>query len=292
MPQIKLSMAGSKAEIERVHRYLEETFDEDGYPVAFMEINEDVDLFETSLYVDVAEADDAHRRILERVGSDAFGLAILREEMPDIDWVAHSLEGLTPVRVGRVVVHGAHDRGTIRANDIGIEIEAAQAFGTGHHGTTAGCLDMIQRIVRQRAPRRMLDLGTGSAVLAMAMAVLTGHKVLATDIDPLAIRIARDNARLNGLTDRIALAVAAGFAARAIRDAAPFDMIAANILAGPLIVLAPQMQAASLPGADIVLSGILDRQAARVQAAYVTSGFAVAGRTSREGWTTLHLRRR
>lgn len=292
MPQIRLSMSGGKAEIERVHRFLEDEFEDDAWPLAFMEINEDDDLFETSLYVDAEDEEAVLARIRERVGSDAFGLEIRRDEMPDIDWVAHSLEGLKPVRVGRVVVHGSHDREAVAAHEIGIEIEAAQAFGTGHHGTTAGCLDHIQQIVKQRAPARILDLGTGSGVLAFAAAKLIGRKVLATDIDPVAIAVARENARLNGCADLIEFAVAPGFTSAAIATAAPFDMIIANILAGPLMQLAPQMRAASLPGADIVLSGILDRQAARVCASYVTSGFAFQKRSSREGWTTLHFRRR
>jgi ribosomal protein L11 methyltransferase len=292
MAQIKLSMTGGKAEMQRVHRFLEQEFDEDAYPLAFMEINEDDDLFETSLYVDQADEAEVRDRMAASIGSDLFGLTLQREAMPDIDWVAHSLEGLKPVRVGRVVVHGRHDRAAVGHNEIGIEIEAAQAFGTGHHGTTAGCLAMLQSIVNRRVPVNMLDLGTGSAVLALALARLSRRPVLATDIDPLAIRIARENAALNGCGATLRFAVAKGFSARAIRMAAPFDLIVANILALPLIKLAPEMRRASLTGADIVLSGILDRQAASVTAAYVTSGFALQGRTSREGWSTLHLRRR
>jgi ribosomal protein L11 methyltransferase len=292
MPQIRLSMLGGKAEMERVHRFLEDEFEDDAFPLAFNEINEDEDRFETALYVDIDDETDVLDRIHNRVGSDAFGLSIIREAMPDIDWVAHSLSGLKPVRVGRVVVHGHHDRDAVRANEIGIEIEAAQAFGTGHHGTTAGCLAMLQAILKCHTPRRMLDLGSGSAVLALALAALTRRPVLATDIDPLAVRIAEENARLNGFGDLLHFAVASGFAAKAIRDAAPFDLIVANILAGPLMTLAPQMRSASRQGGNVVLSGILDRQAARVQAAYVSNGFALAGRTSREGWTTLHFIRR
>jgi ribosomal protein L11 methyltransferase len=292
MPQIRLSMSGGKAEITRVHRFLEDEFEDDGMPLAFSELNEDEDRFEVSLYVDETEADEAETRIRERLGSDAFGLSIIRETMPDIDWVAHSLEGLKPVRVGRVVVHGAHDRHVLSPNDIGVEIEAAQAFGTGHHGTTAGCIDMLQRILKARAPRRMLDLGAGSAVLAIALAKLTRRVVLATDIDPLAVEIARGNAALNGCKANVAFVVAPGFSAASIRQGAPYDLIVANILAGPLMQLAPQMRLASLPGSDLVLSGILDRQAARVVAAYVANGFAMQGRINREGWTTLHLRRR
>ncbi|NJR13432.1 MAG: 50S ribosomal protein L11 methyltransferase [Phyllobacteriaceae bacterium] len=292
MPQIKLSMVGGKAEIARVHRFIEDEFDDDGLPVSFSEINEDDDLFEAALYVDSADVEQAEARIRNRIGADAFGLRITHETMPDIDWVAHSLDGLNPVRVGRVVVHGAHDSATVLPNEIGIQIEAAQAFGTGHHGTTAGCLDMLQRVTKARAPRAMLDLGTGSAVLALALARLTNRPVLATDNDPLAITIARDNAALNGCAHLVRFAVAEGFACDAIRRAAPFDLIVANILAGPLMQLAPHMRSFSTIGADVILSGILDRQAARVQAAYVANGFALRGQTRREGWTTLHFTRR
>jgi ribosomal protein L11 methyltransferase len=292
MPQIRLSMAGGKAEIERVHRFLEDEFEEEAFPLSFSEINEDEDRFETALYVDEAEAEDALARIRERLGSDGFGLDIAREAMPDIDWVAHSLEGLKPVRVGRVVVHGRHDRAAVSAHEIGIEIEAAQAFGTGHHGTTAGCLAMMQRILKARRPARVLDLGTGSAVLALAYAKLAQIRVLGTDIDPVAISVARENATLNGAASKVDLVVATGFEARAIRDAAPFDLIIANILAGPLMVLAPKMRANTVPGADVILSGILNRQAQRVEAAYVANGFAHVARTSREGWGTLLLKRR
>jgi ribosomal protein L11 methyltransferase len=292
MGQTRIFMTGTQAELKRVHRYLESEFEDDGYPLDFNEINEDDDLFQVSLYVFQGEEDDAETRIRNRVGSDAFGLKIARDVMPEIDWVAHSLEGLAPVRVGRVVVHGGHDREVVRASDIGIEIEAAQAFGTGHHGTTAGCIAMLQKILKARNPHNMLDLGTGSAVLALAMAKLTGRKVLATDNDALAVQIAHQNAALNGCAHLVEFAVAEGFNAPAIRHHAPYDLIVANILARPLMSLAPDMAAACRPGADLVLSGILDRQSKQVVAAYVSNGFAFQQRTSLEGWVTLHFRRR
>jgi ribosomal protein L11 methyltransferase len=292
MGQTRIFMTGTQAELKRVHRYLESEFEDDGYPLDFNEINEDDDLFQVSLYVFQGEEDDAETRIRNRVGSDAFGLKIAREVMPEIDWVAHSLEGLAPVRVGRVVVHGSHDRDVVRVNDIGIEIEAAQAFGTGHHGTTAGCIAMLQKILKARTPVNMLDLGTGSAVLALALAKLTGRKVLATDNDALAVQIAHQNAALNGCTHLVEFAVAEGFNAPAIRHHAPYDLIVANILARPLMSLAPDMAAACRCNADLVLSGILDRQSKQVVAAYVSNGFAFQQRTSLEGWVTLHFRRR
>ena len=292
MRQIRIFMLGAQAELKRVHRYLEQEFEEDGYPLDFNEINEDHDAFQVSLYVFEGEEDAAEARIRNRVGADAFGLTIAREPMPEIDWVAHSLEGLAPVRVGRVVVHGSHDRYVVRSCDIGIEIEAAQAFGTGHHGTTAGCIAMLQKILKACTPANMLDLGTGSAVLALAIAKLTNRKVLATDNDALAIEIAQQNASLNGCAHLIEFAVAEGFDAPAIRHHAPFDLIVANILARPLMRLAPDMAEACVSGADLVLSGILDRQSKQVVAAYVASGFAFVKRTSLEGWVTLHFKRR
>ncbi len=285
-------MIGPQAELKRIHFFLESEFEDDGYPIDFNEINEDDDLFQLSVYVFQGQEDEVEARIRNRVGSDAFGLNILREVMPDIDWVAHSLEGLAPVRVGRVVVHGSHDKHVVRSSDIGIEIEAAQAFGTGHHGTTAGCIAMLQKILKRRAPQNMLDLGTGSAVLALVLAKLTNRKVLATDNDALAVQIAHQNAELNGCAHLVEFAVAEGFDAPAIRHHAPYDLIVANILARPLMQLAPDMAAACLAGADLVLSGILDRQSKHVVAAYVTNGFAFTQRSSLEGWVTLHFKRK
>ena len=292
MGQSRIFMTGSQAELRRVYQYLEAEFEEDGFPLDFNEINEDDDLFQVSLYVFQGGEDEAIARVQTRVGSDAFGLSIRQEIMPDIDWVAHSLEGLAPVRVGRVVVHGSHDRGMVRHSDIGIEIEAAQAFGTGHHGTTAGCIAMLQNILKRRKPANMLDLGTGSAVLALVLAKLTNRKVLATDNDALVVKIAHQNAEINGCGHLVEFAVAEGFDAPALRHHAPYDLIVANILARPLMVLAPNMAAAAAPKADLVLSGILERQSKQVVAAYVSNGFAFVRRTSLEGWVTLHFTRR
>lgn len=292
MGQTRVFMTGSQAELKRIYDYLEAEFEDDGYPLDFNEINEDDDLFQVSVYVFQGEEDAAEARIRDRLGADAFGLSIQRDVMPDIDWVAHSLEGLAPVRVGRIVVHGSHDRDVVRLCDTGIEIEAAQAFGTGHHGTTAGCLAMIQNILKVREPLSMLDLGTGSAVLALALAKLTRCKVLATDNDALAVEIARQNARHNGCAHLITFAVAEGFDAPSIRHSAPYDLIVANILARPLMQLAPDMAAACTRQGDLILSGILDRQSKQVVAAYVSNGFAFIRRTSLEGWVTLHFRRK
>jgi ribosomal protein L11 methyltransferase len=210
------------------------------------------------------------------------------------DWVGASLAGLAPVTAGRFVVHGAHDRAGVAVNRIGIEIEAALAFGTGHHGTTRGCLLALDRVCRLQSARhgapRVLDLGTGSGVLAIAAARVLQRRVLATDIDPVAVRVARTNARLNRAGGLVEIIRADGVAARRLRECAPFDLIIANILLGPLLRLAAPLKKLAAPGARIVLSGLLAAQANAVIAAY--RPLALERRIDLDGWTTLVLVRR
>lgn len=217
----------------------------------------------------------------------ARGLAAEVGPLPDIDWVAKSLEGLGPVRVGRFVVHGSHDSGAVRANDIGIAIDAAQAFGTGHHGTTAGCIAALARIGKRRRFRSALDLGTGSGVLAFAIAKAWRIPVIATDIDPVAVRIASANARTNGVGSLVHTYRATGFGHRLLRRR--FDLIVANILAGPLARLAPEMAAHLSCGGTIVLSGLLPPQRRHILAAYCNQGFRHRRSITRDGWLTLIL---
>jgi ribosomal protein L11 methyltransferase len=209
--------------------------------------------------------------------------------LPDRDWVAHSLKGLSPVRGGRFVVHGAHDRGRIPPGALAIEIEAGQAFGTGHHETTRGCLIALSDIARRARPARVLDLGTGSGVLAIAAAMLWRVPVLATDIDPVAVRLARANARANGLGSCVEVVCAAGTGHRRIAAGAPYDLVVANILAGPLARLAPAIAAVLSRRSMVILSGLLESQARGVAAAYRGLGLAASGRRTSAGWTTLVL---
>ena len=169
-------------------------------------------------------------------------------ELPETDWVAKSLAGLKPVRAGRFLVHGGHDRAAVKPNDISIEIEAGEAFGTGHHGTTAGCLAAIADLAKARPIRNALDVGTGSGVLAIAIARLTKARVLASDIDPVATRVAAANVRLNGVAARVRPITAQGLSGRLFRERAPYDLIVANILAGPLAALAPAISRACRAG--------------------------------------------
>jgi ribosomal protein L11 methyltransferase len=207
------------------------------------------------------------------------------------DWVKASLEDLVPVPAGRFVVHGQHDRDRIAPNKLGIEIEAALAFGTGHHGTTRGCLLLLDHVLKAWRPRRVLDLGTGTGVLAIAAAEALHERILATDIDPLSVTVARENARLNRTGHLVQTVRATGFSAPQFAIAAPFDLVLANILANPLRQLATPMARHLAPSALVILSGLLTHQAPAVIAAYRARGLVPLRHLRIEGWSSLLLRR-
>ena len=217
------------------------------------------------------------------------GKALRFERIAAKDWVAESLIGLKPIAAGRFVVHGAHDRGRAPPNRIGIEIEAALAFGTGHHGTTRGCLLALDQLCKSAKARRILDLGTGTGVLAIAAAAACAGSVLASDIDAHAVRIARDNARLNRSAAFVRVCRADGLAAADIRAGAPFDLVFANILLAPLQKLAAPLTRLVAPRGRLVLSGLLNAQANAALAAYPR--FTLERRIELDGWTTLVLTR-
>jgi ribosomal protein L11 methyltransferase len=207
------------------------------------------------------------------------------------DWVKATLEELVPVRAGRFIVHGRHDRANVPLNKIGIEIEAALAFGTGHHGTTRGCLLLLDHVLKTWRPRRVLDLGTGTGVLAVAAAKALQIKVLASDIDPLSVRVARENARLNGAGDLVKTICASGFSAPEFARRAPFDLVLANILANPLRKMATQMAQHLAPSALIILSGLLPHQARSVIVDYRARGLVLQRHIQVEGWSSLLMRK-
>lgn len=211
------------------------------------------------------------------------------EHVAATDWVAESLRELKPVAVGRFVVHGGHDRGCAPVNRFAIQIDAAQAFGTGHHGTTLGCLLALDWLKKSVKPQRILDLGTGSGVLAIAAAKSLRRRVLASDIDALAVRIARDNARLNRSAPLLRVRRADGLAAADIRANAPFDLVFANILLTPLQKLAAPLTRMIARRGRIVLSGLLNAQVNAARAAY--AHFILERRITVDDWTTLVLRR-
>lgn len=210
---------------------------------------------------------------------------------PDINWVAKSLEGLRPVAAGGFYIHGSHDAATPPAGATAIRIDAAQAFGTGHHETTSGCLEALDRLMRRRRFSRAVDIGTGTGVLAIAIAKRQRRPVLATDIDPVAVSTAASNARENGVGRLVATIAADGLAHTEFRRRAPFDLIVANILAGPLIQLAPEIARAAAPYAAVVLSGLLATQSLKVQLAYARQGLVLRRRIVRGDWATLVFER-
>lgn len=224
--------------------------------------------------------------LAEAHGSDSFRI----ERIEDRDWVAQVRAELTPVEAGRFVVFGGHDRARIGPNRIGLEIEAAQAFGTGHHATTRGCLLALDKLLRRGfVARRVADVGGGTGVLAMAATSVWPAVAIAGDIDPVATVTARENVAANGVAGRVQCVTAAGFRHPRLHAAAPFDLVFANILAGPLKRIAPQMASVQPGGGLAILSGILSRQAAGVVAVYRGWGYRVFDRVEIDGWTTLVL---
>lgn len=211
---------------------------------------------------------------------------------PEINWVAKSLEGLAPVIAGGFYVYGSHSSDPIPDGLTPMKIEAAQAFGTGHHETTTGCLEAIEMVLRKRTPGRMIDVGTGTGVLAIALAKRIDAVILATDIDPIAVTTTMENANDNGVGAQIHAIEATGLDHAEIAARAPYDLIVANILAGPLTELAPSMGEVAQPGAHAILSGILNTQADGVIAAYDAAGFGLVDHLKRKEWTTLVLRKR
>jgi ribosomal protein L11 methyltransferase len=203
------------------------------------------------------------------------------------DWVKATLEELVPVRAGRFVVHGRHDRANVPPNKLAVEIEAALAFGTGHHGTTRGCLLLLDHVLKAYRPRRVLDLGTGTGVLAISAAKALRTAMLASDIDPLSVKVARDNARLNGVGELVSVISATGFSAPQLAESAPFDLVLANILANPLRQMATPMARHLAKSALIILSGLLPHQAQGVIAAYRARGLVLERHIQIEGWSSL-----
>lgn len=291
MSEIRLFITTTEKNAEAILALMTDAFEDEGYAIGTMEIDEKGDVWEASLYLMADEEEEMRARFADVVRPAFPDAVIARADIPDVDWIAKSLEGLQPVRAGRFVVHGSHDRGTARAGEIAIEIDAGQAFGTGHHGTTAGCLEVIESVMRARKIRSALDLGTGSGVLAIAARKLAPIPVLATDIDPIATRVARENVRKNRIASGVVLETATGFHHTAFRRHGPFDLIIANILARPLIRMAPQLAAHLAPGGQVVLSGILANQRWKVIAAYSGAGLRHVRTIWRNGWVTIHLDR-
>lgn len=251
----------SLAAAEDIANRFESDFRIEPLAVTINETDEAKNLWETVAYFATdAEAEEA-RRLLQVLSG-------LISELPDKDWVRHSLEGLAPVVAGRFFLHGSHDRDRRRPGGVPFEIDAGTAFGTGHHGTTAGCLLALDAILKRRRPERILDLGCGTGVLAIAAALAAKRKTLATDIDPEAVRVTKLNAKLNGVAPLLNGVTAPGLKHTRIAHGAPYDLIFANILARPLISLAHGLAPILAPGGNLILSGLTRDQVRWVLAAY------------------------
>jgi ribosomal protein L11 methyltransferase len=240
-------------------------------------------------FADAPDETQLRALVADTAGEQAAG-TISFDVIEAKDWVKASLADLVPVPAGRFIVHGAHDRGRVPPNKLGIEIEAALAFGTGHHGTTRGCLLLLDHVLKADQPRRVLDLGTGTGVLAIAAAKALRHDVLASDIDPPSVKVARENGLLNHVGPLMRVVRATGFAAPDFARHGPFDLVLANILANPLRQLAGPMSRHLAPRARVILSGLLTPQAGAVIAAYRARGLVPLRHLKIEGWSSLLLR--
>ena len=259
---------------------LEDDFRLEPMAITINETDEQRMLWNVVLYFGtMAEAEDASRLI----GNDA----ALITPVPDRDWVRQSLEGLSPVSAGRFFLHGAHDRHRRPAGGVPLEIDAGLAFGTGHHGTTEGCLLALDAILKRYRPKHILDVGCGTGVLAIAAARATGRPALASDIDAEAVRVTLGNARLNGVGPMIRGFTAAGLKHPVIAGAAPYELIFANILARPLVALASDLAAVLAPGGHLILSGLTLNQMRWIEATYAVHGLALVRRIQRGNWATL-----
>ncbi len=271
---------------------LDETLDpDDTVAAAFAD---DDGRWQMAVYFRGVPDEAAVRALVALAGGEQAAAALAFEPLAQTDWVAQSLAGLAPVRAGRFVVHGAHDRhdrARVPENALRIEIEAALAFGTGHHGTTRGCLTALDDLAKRRRFKRVLDIGTGSGVLAIAAAKRLHVKAIGSDIDWRAVAAARDNARLNGVAPYITAVHAAGAGVRKVTGRGPYDLIFANILLGPLLRLALPIRHLAAPNARVVLSGLLPSHANAALAAYRMQGLTLERRIQLEGWVTLVLKR-
>jgi len=258
------------------------------YGVGVFEIEDGSGFYEVGAYF-VDAPDEIALLILSTVhGAKPFVVS----KVPDKDWVAEVRRELAPVEAGDFFVYGSHDAEKVPANCKPLLIEAAMAFGTGHHGTTKGCLMALDKLVKSGfIGKNVVDIGCGTAVLAMAAAMCSPNKVLASDIDEIATETSKANADVNGLSDRIEVITCAGFDHPKLRTAAPYDLILANILKGPLVALAPDMSQNSGNGGYVILSGLLNTQADAVIEAYLDVSFELVDHINIAEWSILTFRK-
>jgi len=282
---IRATLTAAFPEARRISNFLERDYGDAGVAVSLDERPDG--LWTVDAYFEDGGEEAIAARIRDGLGSDAFAAPLSVDRLPETDWVRLGLEQLKPIAVGRFLIHGRHDRALAGRGRVSIEIDAGLAFGTGHHATTAGSLFALDRLARTRRFARPLDLGTGSGVLAIALAKLLHRHVVATDVDPVAVAVARENAARNHVAIWIEAIAADGVSHAAIRRAAPYDLVVANILAEPLRLLAPRLAPLVARNGVLVLSGLLPEQRERVAGAYHAQGLHLRAASIFDGWSVL-----
>jgi ribosomal protein L11 methyltransferase len=283
------SIEAGEAAVERIARALEETFDPSPVAVGAFELGKG--RFEVFAHFAEAPPREMLLALIEHAANGAQLGPLRIGEIPDEDWVTLSQGKRRPVEAGRFLVYGSHDRARVPHRLLAIEIDAGQAFGTAHHASTRGCLMALDDVLKRSRPRSILDIGTGTGVLAIAAAKALKRPALATDNDPLAVDIARDNARKNGVVSLVRVLKATGFADEKLRSAAP-DLVLANLLERTLYELAPTLARYIPPHRRAILSGLTSDQACGTEARYRAHGFILEKRIILDGWTALVIVRR
>jgi ribosomal protein L11 methyltransferase len=282
---VQIIARGPRAVAEAAAAALEAEPATEALTFSILEEDEDKDVWRIDAFPNAADEQAAIAEILAGYPE----LRVVTEKLADADWLAMALSGLPPVRAGRFFVYGAHDKGLAPASTVNLRIEAGAAFGTGHHGTTVGCLQAFHDLLKARRFERVLDVGCGTGVLAIAAARTGSPIAVGTDIDGPSVRIANENAELNGANARFVHA--SGLNDPLVRNDGPYDLVFANILAPPLVALSQDIKLALKPGGVAILSGLLRTQERRVLAAYMSKGFRLVRRLHRDAWATLVLRR-
>ena len=280
---LQIIAKGPRAVAEAAAAAIDENLALEGATYSILEEDEDKGIWRIDAFPTTDEEADGIVASLKTSG----GLSVVAEPLADADWLAMALSGLPPVRAGRFFVYGAHDKGRVPGGAVALRIEAGAAFGTGHHGTTVGCLMAYDSLLKARRFHRVLDVGAGTGLLAIAAARTGSAIVRGTDIDKPSVRIAGENAALNRAHARFYHS--SGLSDRRIRADAPYDLIFANILARPLISLAQDIHGELRPGGYVILSGLLRTQQRMVLAAYASRGFRLRRRILRDAWAALVL---
>lgn len=291
MAQFRIYKETNEATARTLQSVFEHAFEDDGYPVAAFEDIDKPGHWTVSVYVDEENLEAVVRRMYDLSEQADIDIRFEQEKLPDVDWVAETLRDLHAVRAGRFVVHGSHDMSAPAVHEKGILIDAGLAFGTGHHGTTAGCLDMLTAVLKKRRFTNVLDLGTGSGVLAIAAARVLQAHVLASDIDDVATQTARRNAHLNGVHASVECITSDGLSNRRFAEQGPFDLVIANILARPLMAMSREIALQTAHGGTIILSGLLPHQRRMILATFRQQGLLLERYHLRDGWLTIVLRK-